>query len=131
MSTEGSLLDLVRVGDSSAVKSLSREETDLLTKLNQDGNTALHYAAANGHLEILEFILQNGADPNARNSSGNTPLHWACFCNQLECVRVLVACSDLSICNESEQTFVDMAASSPEVLEFIGKFLEQQNLADQ
>ena len=31
----------------------------------KNGRTALHYAAANGSIEIAEFLLNNGADINA------------------------------------------------------------------
>lgn len=59
------------------------------------GNTALHMASANGHLEIVRLLLEpsvrddeaeaaaatNGhrharLDVNARNEHGNTALHW-------------------------------------------------------
>lgn len=39
------------------------------------GNTALHYAAANGHQELVIFLLDKGARLE-KNHSGNTALHW-------------------------------------------------------
>ena len=43
-----------------------------------EGTTALHYACSNSviNLELIEFLLQSGADPNAKNHAGNTPLMW-------------------------------------------------------
>lgn len=35
-----------------------------------DGNTALHFAAKDAHLEIVKYLLQKGADANIRNSAG-------------------------------------------------------------
>jgi ankyrin repeat protein len=44
------------------------------------GWTALHRAAAGGHLDILERLLAAGANPNTRNDRGETPLHLAAAC---------------------------------------------------
>ena len=34
---------------------------------SQHGRTALHYAAKNGHVAAMEFLLANSADPNFRD----------------------------------------------------------------
>ena len=36
--------------------------------------TPLHGATFNGHKEIAELLIANGADVNARDSGGKTPL---------------------------------------------------------
>jgi ankyrin repeat protein len=35
-----------------------------------DGCSALHYAAGEGHRNIIEILLDNGADANATQSDG-------------------------------------------------------------
>lgn len=40
-----------------------------------DAITPLHLAVAKGNLEIVEFLIDNGADVNARDVNSNTPLH--------------------------------------------------------
>lgn len=43
------------------------------------GYTALHYASRNGHLEICKYLIENGANIDARTRSGQaTALHRAC-----------------------------------------------------
>ncbi len=42
-----------------------------------DDGTALVVATANGHEKFALFLLENGADANARDSSGITALHYA------------------------------------------------------
>ncbi|MGL5253448.1 MAG: ankyrin repeat domain-containing protein [Brevinema sp.] len=41
------------------------------------GYTALHIAAWNGNRELVEYLLQLGANPNIATPSGNTPLKFA------------------------------------------------------
>ena len=48
------------------------------------GNTALHYSAANGLVEMLDLLLTFNPNVNIKNQLGNTPLHWACMNGNLE-----------------------------------------------
>ena len=42
------------------------------------GHTPLHMCAANGHVEIMQFVLnQKGCDPNIQTKLGNTAIHLA------------------------------------------------------
>ncbi|KAK9234393.1 ankyrin repeat-containing domain protein [Lipomyces kononenkoae] len=71
-------------------KDLSQSETDILLQAIDpySKSTPLHMSCANGHLEIVEYILSKfPSSPSAtnpsivtlQNDSGNTPLHWACL----------------------------------------------------
>ncbi|HYS54417.1 MAG TPA: ankyrin repeat domain-containing protein [Thermoanaerobaculia bacterium] len=53
--------------------------------------TGLHVAAMAGHLNVVRLLLENGADPNAREAGDNTyPLHWAAASGNIEIVRALL-----------------------------------------
>ncbi|MBK9579143.1 MAG: ankyrin repeat domain-containing protein [Fibrobacteres bacterium] len=58
---------------------------------DQEGNTALHHACqAGADTGILEQLLLNGADPDAKNASLETPLHLAVLSKNVANVRVLL-----------------------------------------
>jgi ankyrin repeat protein len=54
------------------------------------GETALHIVVKRSDNTWLRFLLQHGADPNARDNSGTTPLMLAVSQNCLACVETLI-----------------------------------------
>jgi ankyrin repeat protein len=55
------------------------------------GWTALHSAAQNGDLNAVRSLLEQGADPNAREEGDNTtPLHWAAVARHVDVARALL-----------------------------------------
>jgi len=71
------LLKAVKKGDLSKVQELVQEGADVNFK-TRSGDTPLHVAASNGHLEIFDFLLKNGADPTIFNKKKKTPIDIAC-----------------------------------------------------
>ncbi|XP_031475999.1 ankyrin repeat-containing protein P16F5.05c isoform X2 [Nymphaea colorata] len=73
---------------------------------------ALHMAAANGHLEVVEYLIRNNVDVNITNAEKNTPLHWACLNGHSEVVRNLIlAGADVAALNSHERTPLDEAVN--------------------
>ena len=56
------------------------------------GHIPLHYAASNGHLEVVKyFIIELHCDPMVRETEyGHTPLHFACCCGHLNIAQYLI-----------------------------------------
>lgn len=57
---------------------------------NKDGNSAVHNAASNGNLEIMELFLENGADIQTEGQMGMVPLGLAAIKKHHAVVNVLV-----------------------------------------
>ncbi len=69
--------------------------------------TPLHVAVVNQSLELVEFLLEHGADANARNAAGRTPLHHAVQRRDLELIRVLlVAGAELNPAASPDQELI-------------------------
>jgi len=61
-----------------------------LAARNAQRVTALHGAVARGDAEIVKLLLENGADPNARQESGFVPLHEAAANGKEAIARLLI-----------------------------------------
>ena len=56
----------------------------------QEGLTALHCAAVNGHDQVLDSLVRSGASLSLKTKTGLTPLHMALQGNQASCTRQLL-----------------------------------------
>lgn len=56
----------------------------------EGGSTALHCAAAGGHVEVLKLLLQRGAGRETLNSIGGRALHCAVSSNNYHTVEALL-----------------------------------------
>ncbi|HSI85145.1 MAG: ankyrin repeat domain-containing protein, partial [Candidatus Methylacidiphilales bacterium] len=78
------LIASVKRNDIASVERLLEEDaasesSGLASAREESGDTALHWAAHDGHFEIAELLLKHGADVSAQETRhwGGTPLHWA------------------------------------------------------
>lgn len=58
-------------------------------RVDKHGASALHYAAAYGRCELLEFFIQAGGDVNGKNAQGHTPLALAMQNRQKETTAIM------------------------------------------
>ena len=66
-------------------KLLVDSSLDLNAAENETGRTALHYAAENGHSNIVALLLVHGADSNVVDSDGRTPIFLATKATEPHC----------------------------------------------
>ena len=63
-------------GDYASLTKRVNSNKFLINKFDTYGYSPLHYASQHDHLNIVTFLLQSGANPDA-NKCGATPLHRA------------------------------------------------------
>lgn len=126
-------LDAARYNDFNTVKRLLTDASvnvNAVADVDENGNTALHLAAANGCIEVVRLLLESGADFNASNAAGNTALHWAALTNQLAVVKTLCEGGADPLRKNAQETLpVELAANygHEEIIAFLVKFIEESN----
>ncbi|CAI5479714.1 unnamed protein product [Closterium sp. Yama58-4] len=68
------------VEDTSAVEEWIKQHPEALEQRDDEGRTALHWAADRGKLTMTRCLLAHGADVNQTDDEGQTPLHYATVC---------------------------------------------------
>ncbi|XMA11951.1 hypothetical protein WAI453_004742 [Rhynchosporium graminicola] len=85
--------DLLHVMAASNILSAVRELLDRGTSIDDEdaqGNTALYYAAQNGHVSMTEMLIKRGANVDLMDRYGWTPLKTAAEKGHLAIVRLLL-----------------------------------------
>ncbi len=49
----------------------------------------MRWAAVSGHLDVVKYLVEKGADVKAADNDGWTPLHWAAELGLLDVVKYL------------------------------------------
>lgn len=83
---ETPMMYLSIVGDLPRIQQLRTKGAEL----NTYGWTALHYASVKGHTEVVKYLLQEGAMPNAPSPNGTTALMMAMANNHQPIVQLLL-----------------------------------------
>lgn len=80
---------MAHAGDLKGLEEQHNNGVDFNTA-DYDGRTALHLAAAAGHMKLFTWLVQCGADINATDRWGGTPLEDAIKQNQVEAAKLLM-----------------------------------------
>src|SRR6266850_2301978 len=109
------LVDAVKAGDRAAALALIDKRADVNAP-EPDGTTALHWAAHNGDLELVDRLLKAGAKVNAKNDYGATPMSEAAVSASADLIdRLLKAGADVESPNADGQTALMVVARTSRV----------------
>ncbi|KAJ0174880.1 hypothetical protein K1T71_009988 [Dendrolimus kikuchii] len=90
MGVAAALLEAAARGDAARLASILHADTRDIDAIDENGCTALQRAAADGHVEVVQLLLQHGADPNKQDHlHGNTAAHEAAWKGYSRCVCLL------------------------------------------
>jgi ankyrin repeat protein len=92
----GPAVDAARKGDVKKLKALLAQDPKLVNEKDNNGDAPLHQAALHGQVAAVQFLLESGADVNAKNSYGAylPGDYWAAVSgasNQTDPVKILFA----------------------------------------
>jgi ankyrin repeat protein len=107
------ILDAIKSDNLDKVKALLKDDPDLVYSGDIiSGMTPLHMAAFMGYREIVESLLADKADVNAKAVNGMTPLHYAVMKGYKDVVELLLANkADINAKNNNGGTPLHLAAN--------------------
>ena len=85
-----SVFEAAREGDLETLRALVTEDAEVVRATDDSDRTPLHVAATYGQLQVAAFLLDSGADTDAREEDGETPLHYAAWRSRLDVGRLLI-----------------------------------------
>ncbi|MAP86232.1 hypothetical protein CMK16_02470 [Candidatus Poribacteria bacterium] len=114
-------------GDLKAVKQHLAKGIDINAKDSSLGITPLASAILQDQTQMVEFLIQQSADVNAKNRDGGTALHTAAFLGQYEVAELLVQKgADVNAKNEDGDTPISSTMADWGTTEFVAQLLQIQ-----
>lgn len=107
---ELSILEAAREDLGDRVAELLAQFSELKMERDQDGLTALHWAADRDAVNALEAALKGGCGINAVDNSGQTALHYAASCGHVNSTKLLIKHGAALVKDEEDCTPLDLAS---------------------
>lgn len=87
---------------------------DLKAMKDSLGCGCLHYAACGGHIDVIDYLVKEGLDPEVTSNEGHTMLHVAIYHDQESAVKYITECfpSLLSVNDDNGNSTRDYAKLS-------------------
>jgi uncharacterized protein len=125
--------DAVKAGNLSRVQSfVDRHVIDPVFTLDH-GSTALHYAAAQGDLRIVKYLVSKKVNIDAQDAGGTTALMWASYKHHPKVVEYLIGRkANLAIRREGGDRALEIArgVDDKEVMKMLKDAMKARHLAN-
>lgn len=119
------LCEAAAAGDIEAMKAQLIEGADPNARDRELGVTPLSWATLFNQVEVGEFLIQKGADVNARNRDGGTPLHGAAFLGHADIAALLIQKgADVNAKNDKGESPLDVSKVDWGITQLIASWLE-------
>ncbi len=104
--------DCIRTGDTAGLKQIIQAQPEAINQADQRGFTPLTLATYVEAKEMVELLLENGANVNAQDAAGNTALMGVCFKGHLDIAKILIdKGADVNISNHNQATALSFAVN--------------------
>ena len=100
----------------------------------EDEISPIHWAACNGHTEIIKILAPLADNPNAPDKNGRTPLYYAALLGQTEVVKILAPLTENPNAPDKNGTTPICQAAMhghTEVVKFMAPLTDNANASDQ
>ena len=131
-------------GNAKVVERFLREAPALATAYDEtdwgDGNTPLHYAAYNNHLEVCQLLCEEGDwalskrdvnQPNKKEAGGVTPFFMACQQGHADIVEYLLGKGADTLVRDMRYRYSVIDVSDPPIRDIFKQKYDQEKLAMQ
>lgn len=117
---EKTVFDLCKEGSLEKLKiKLDQKNLD---QIDEDGLTLLMWSCDRGHLSIVNFLLEKGADINIQDNEGQTSLHYAVSCEHKDLVELLLKNKKINIdLTDSDGLKAEQCSDSKEIIGIFNK----------
>ncbi|KAI3447541.1 hypothetical protein Pfo_004206 [Paulownia fortunei] len=88
------LVSAAESGDLNALRLALENFDGSIDEPMEDGDTLLHLTCLYGHLTCVQFLLERGANLEAKDEDGGIPLHDACAGGYTEIAQLIITCAN-------------------------------------
>ena len=111
-------LKAAKKGNKDKVQELLKQNPNIIEAKDTSNTTALIWAAAYGHIDIVELLLKSGANIEAKNTYNNTALILAAYNGHINIVELLLKSgANIEAKNTNDNTVLIWAAQAYNHLE--------------
>lgn len=90
MSNAQEIIEATKNNDSQKIRLIVKKDSASVKSIDLFNSTALHYASEKGNIEIVKYLIDNGADVKAMDVHGDIPMIYAAKAGHLELVKFFI-----------------------------------------